>query len=107
MYKVLTLNKIAACGTDLLPKDSYTISDNEAAPDAVVVRSASMHEMELPANLLAIARAGAGVNNIPIDKCSEQGIAVFNTPGANANGVKEMVLAAMLIASRDIIGGTE
>ena len=107
MYKVLTLNKIAACGTDLLPKDSYAISDNEAAPDAVVVRSASMHEMELGSNLLAIARAGAGVNNIPIDKCSEQGIAVFNTPGANANAVKELVIAGLLLSSRKIVPATE
>ncbi len=107
MYKILTLNKIAACGTDLLPKDSYTISDNEAAPDAVVVRSASMHEMELGSNLLAIARAGAGVNNIPIDKCSEQGIAVFNTPGANANAVKELVIAGLFLSGRKVIPATE
>ena len=88
MYNVLTLNKIAACGTDLFDKSKYTVSDDAANPDAILVRSASMHEMELPANLLAVARAGAGVNNIPIDKCSEQGVVVFNTPGANANAVK-------------------
>ncbi len=107
MYNILTLNKIAACGTDLLPKDSYAISDNEANPDAVVVRSASMHEMELGSNLLAIARAGAGVNNIPIDKCSEKGIVVFNTPGANANAVKELVIAGLLLSSRKIVPSTE
>ena len=107
MYKILTLNKIAACGTDLLPKDSYTISDSEAAPDGVVVRSASMHEMELGDNLLAIARAGAGVNNIPIDKCSEKGIAVFNTPGANANAVKELVIAGLFLSGRKVIPATE
>ncbi|MBR1831565.1 MAG: 3-phosphoglycerate dehydrogenase [Ruminiclostridium sp.] len=107
MYNILTLNKIASCGTDLLPKDNYAISDSEANPDAVVVRSASMHEMELGSNLLAIARAGAGVNNIPIDKCSEQGIAVFNTPGANANAVKELVIAGLLLSSRKIVPSTE
>ena len=85
MFNVLTLNKIAACGTDLLDKSKYTVGDDIANPDAILVRSASMHEMELPSNLLAIARAGAGVNNIPIDKCSEKGVVVFNTPGANAN----------------------
>ena len=107
MYNILTLNKIAACGTDLLPKADYAISDSEANPDAVVVRSASMHEMELGANLLAIARAGAGVNNIPIDKCSEKGIAVFNTPGANANAVKELVIAALFLTGRKIVPATE
>ncbi len=107
MYNILTLNKIAACGTDLLPKADYAISDSEANPDAVVVRSASMHEMELGSNLLAIARAGAGVNNIPIDKCSEKGIAVFNTPGANANAVKELVIAGLFLSGRKVIPATE
>ena len=107
MYNILTLNKIAACGTDLLEKDKYAVSDSAAEYDAVLVRSASMHEMELPASLLAIARAGAGVNNIPIDKCSEQGIVVFNTPGANANAVKELVIAALLLTGRKIIPSTE
>lgn len=107
MYNILTLNKIAACGTDLLPKANYAISDSEANPDAVVVRSASMHEMELGSNLLAIARAGAGVNNIPIDKCSEKGIAVFNTPGANANAVKELVIAGLFLSGRKVIPATE
>lgn len=102
MYNILTLNKIAACGTDLFDKSKYTFSEDMADPDAVLVRSASMHEMELPANLLAIARAGAGTNNIPIDKCSEKGIVVFNTPGANANAVKELVLCGLFLASRKV-----
>lgn len=106
MYNILTLNKIASIGLDRLG-DNYTCSDNIENPDAVIVRSASMHEMELPESLLAIARAGAGVNNIPIDKCSENGIVVFNTPGANANAVKELVLAGLLLSSRNIIGGIE
>ncbi|MBE6889974.1 MAG: 3-phosphoglycerate dehydrogenase [Ruminococcaceae bacterium] len=102
MYNILTLNKIAACGTDLFDKSKYAFSEDMADPDAVLVRSASMHEMELPANLLAIARAGAGTNNIPIDKCSEKGIVVFNTPGANANAVKELVLCGLFMASRKV-----
>lgn len=102
MYNILTLNKIAACGTDLFDKSKYTFSEDMTNPDAVLVRSASMHEMELPDNLLAIARAGAGTNNIPIDKCSEKGIVVFNTPGANANAVKELVICGLLMASRKI-----
>lgn len=107
MYNILTLNKIAACGTDLLDKSKYTFGDEIANPDAILVRSASMHEMELPENLLAIARAGAGVNNIPIEKCSERGIVVFNTPGANANAVKELVICGLLLASRKIVPSTE
>ena len=106
MFNILTLNKIAAVGTDRLG-ENYTITDNTDTPDAVIVRSASMHEMEMPASLLAIARAGAGTNNIPSDKCAEEGIVVFNTPGANANAVKELVLAGLFMASRDIIGGIE
>lgn len=106
MFNILTLNKIAAVGTDRLG-ENYTITDNTDTPDAVIVRSASMHEMEMPASLLAIARAGAGTNNIPSDKCAEDGIVVFNTPGANANAVKELVLAGLFMASRDIIGGIE
>ncbi len=102
MYNILTLNKIAACGTDLFDKSKYAFAEDMADPDAVLVRSASMHEMELPANLLAIARAGAGTNNIPIDKCSEKGIVVFNTPGANANAVKELVLCGLFMASRKV-----
>lgn len=102
MYNILTLNKIAACGTDQFDKSKYAFGEDVANPDAVLVRSASMHEMELPDNLLAIARVGAGTNNIPIDKCSEKGIVVFNTPGANANAVKELVIAGLLMASRKI-----
>ena len=106
MKKIHCLNPIAACGTDLFPAD-YEITDNKAEADAFLVRSASMHEMELPEGLLAVGRAGAGVNNIPLDECAKAGVVVFNTPGANANGVKELVLAGMLLASRDIVGGIE
>ncbi len=105
MYNILTLNKIAACGLERLG-DNYTVTDDVSADvDGIILRSYKMHDMELPASLKAIARAGAGTNNIPIDKCTEKGIVVFNTPGANANAVKELVIAGMLIASRDIIGG--
>ncbi len=104
MYNVLTLNKIAKIGLDRLG-DNYAVANECAAPDAVIVRSAAMHDMDLPESLLAIARAGAGTNNIPIDKCTQQGIAVFNTPGANANAVKELVLTGMLLASRNVLGG--
>ncbi len=107
MYNIQTLNKIAACGTDLLDKSKYTVGDDVANPDAILVRSAAMHDMELGSNLLAIARAGAGVNNIPIDKCSERGIVVFNTPGANANAVKELVIAGLLMSSRKIPASME
>ncbi|MBR2319356.1 MAG: phosphoglycerate dehydrogenase [Clostridia bacterium] len=103
MMKICTLNKIAACGTDRLA--GYTITDQMADAVGVLVRSAAMHDMELPDTLLGIARAGAGVNNIPIDKCSEQGIVVFNTPGANANAVKELVLAGLFLASRKVVDG--
>ena len=102
MYKILTLNKIAACGTDLFDKAKYAVTDNEAAPDGIMVRSANMLEQEFAPNLKAIARAGAGVNNIPVDRCSEEGICVFNTPGANANAVKELVIAGLLMTSRKI-----
>ena len=95
MAKVKCLNPIAACGMDLLPA-GYDVIDELADADVVLVRSAAMHDLELPASLKAIARAGAGVNNIPLDKCAEQGIVVFNTPGANANGVKEIVIAGLL-----------
>ena len=106
MAKINCLNPIAACGMDLF-NDTYEVVDDFAAADAVLVRSAAMHDLELSDNLLAIARAGAGVNNIPLDKCAEKGIVVFNTPGANANGVKELVFAGMLYASRDIVGGID
>lgn len=102
MFNILTLNKISPAATDRFDGAKYRCADTVQAPDAILVRSASMHETELPASLKAIARAGAGTNNIPIDKCTEQGIAVFNTPGANANAVKELVLAALLLSSRKI-----
>ncbi len=104
--KVNCLNPIAACGLDLLD-DKYEIVEDVNAAEAVLVRSASMHDMELSDHLIAVARAGAGVNNIPLEECAEKGIVVFNTPGANANGVKELVVAAMILASRDIVGGIE
>ena len=106
MYKYKCMNPIAKIGLNNFT-DEYQAVDNVDEADGILVRSANMLEMDFSSNLLAIARAGAGVNNIPLDRCAEKGIVVFNTPGANANGVKEMVLAAMLIASRDIIGGTE
>ena len=104
MKKIHCLNPIASCGTELFPA-AYELTDTLAEADGVLVRSASMHEMELPEGLLAIGRAGAGVNNIPLEACAEKGIVVFNTPGANANGVKELVIAGLLMASRDIPGG--
>lgn len=102
--KIKCLNPIANVGLELLG-DNYEITDNTQEADGILVRSAVMHDMELPKSLKAVARAGAGVNNIPLDKCAEQGIVVFNTPGANANGVKELVIAGLLMASRDIVGG--
>ena len=107
MYKIQTLNAISDIIHTQLSADKYTVSKDEPVPDAILVRSAAMHDMEFGPELLAIGRAGAGVNNIPIDRCSKEGIVVFNTPGANANGVKELVIAAMLLASRDIVGGIE
>ena len=104
MTKINCLNPIAACGMDLFT-DNYEKTDNFADADAVLVRSAAMHDLELSDKLVAVARAGAGVNNIPLDKCAEKGIVVFNTPGANANGVKELVIAGLLVASRDLMGG--
>ncbi len=102
MYNIQTLNKIAACGTDIFDKTAYTVGDSVENPTAIMVRSAKMHEMEFGSDLLAIARAGAGVNNIPVDRCAEEGIVVFNTPGANSNAVKELALCALLLASRKI-----
>jgi len=107
MYKIQTLNKIDPEGLQVFPATNYEISGDIPEPDAIVLRSFSMHEMEIPQSVKAIARAGAGVNNIPIAKCTEKGIVVFNTPGANANGVKELVIAALLLASRDLIGGVQ
>ncbi len=104
MKNIQLLNKIAKCGTAIFD-ENYAVADNIENPDAIMVRSAVMHDMEFGSNLKAIARAGAGVNNIPLDKCADQGIVVFNTPGANANGVKEAALCGMLLACRDIVGG--
>ena len=101
MFKIKPLNKIAKCGLDIFT-DGYTIDENEENPDAIILRSFNMHEEELPASLKAVARAGAGVNNIPIDKCTEKGIVVFNTPGANANAVKELVIMGLFMASRKV-----
>ena len=104
--KIQLLNKIAAVGLAQLGA-GYEIGDTVENPDGVMVRSAAMHEMEFGSNLKAIARAGAGVNNIPIERCTKEGIVVFNTPGANANGVKELAICALLLASRNIVGGIE
>ncbi len=106
MYDILTLNKIASCGLDQLNKDKYNITDDATKnAEGIILRSFAMHDMELPEKLLAVARAGAGTNNIPIDKCSDKGIVVFNTPGANANAVKELVIAGLFMASRKITDG--
>ncbi|MBR4099131.1 MAG: phosphoglycerate dehydrogenase [Clostridium sp.] len=107
MYRIKTLNKIARVGLDQLNKERFLIGNDVENEDGILVRSAAMHDYEFPDALRAIARAGAGTNNIPIDRCSENGIVVFNTPGANANAVKELVIAALLIASRDIMGGAD
>ena len=104
MRYINCLNNISAKGTDLLGSD-YQLTDDIAQASGVLVRSAAMHDMDLPESLLAVARAGAGVNNIPLDKCAEAGVVVFNTPGANANAVKELVLCGMLLASRGILPG--
>ena len=104
MYKYHCLNPISEVGLDQLD-ENYVVTGNAEEADAILVRSAKMHDMEFSKNLKAIARAGAGVNNIPLDRCADEGIVVFNTPGANANGVKELVIAGMLLAARDIIGG--
>ena len=102
MYNIKTLNKISNIGMDRF-NDNYKWGDDIENPDAIMLRSFNMHDMDIPKTVRAIARAGAGVNNIPLDKCSEQGIAVFNTPGANANAVKELVIAAILLSSRKIV----
>lgn len=106
MYNYHCLNPIAQIGLDIF-NEAYQKTDAVDNADAILVRSAAMHDMEFSTSLKAIARAGAGVNNIPLDKCAEKGIVVFNTPGANANGVKELVIAGMLLASRDVIGGID
>jgi D-3-phosphoglycerate dehydrogenase len=107
MYKVLTLNNISATGLDRLPRESYEVASEISHPDAILLRSFNMHEMDLPETVRAIGRAGAGVNNIPIDKMTERGVVVFNAPGANANAVKELVVAGMLSASRNLFQGWE
>ena len=107
MYKIQTLNAISDVIHNYLGADNYLIAKDEPVPDGILVRSAAMHDMELPDSLKAIARAGAGTNNIPIEECTKRGIAVFNTPGANANGVAELVICGMMLCSRDIPGGIE
>ncbi len=106
MYNLLTLNKIAQCGLKDFKNDKYTVSDDCKNPDCIMLRSFNMKEMELPESLMAVARAGAGVNNIPLDKCAEKGIPVFNTPGANANAVKELTITGMLLSCRDVVAGS-
>lgn len=107
MKNIKLMNKIAKVGTDVFNREYYNVSDTVENPDAIMVRSAQLHDMEFPKSLVAIARCGAGVNNIPVDKCTENGIVVFNTPGANANGVKELAICALIIAARDVVGGIE
>ena len=107
MYQILTLNKISETGLSHFDPARFTCASDTLNPDAIIVRSASLHEMELPENLLAVARAGAGVNNIPIDRCTAAGVCVFNTPGANANAVKELVICALFLASRKIVEGAK
>jgi len=105
MYTIQTLNNIASVGLERFPQDRFDLASDIAEPDAIVVRSADMHSLDIPASVKAIARAGAGTNNIPVDACTERGIVVFNTPGANANSVKELVLASLFLASRRIVEG--
>ena len=104
MYKIQTLNKISSAGLAQLGPN-YKISDDEAAPDGIILRSFKMHDMELPKSLLSVARAGAGVNNIPIEKCTDAGVVVFNTPGANANAVKELIICGLMLAARKVWQG--
>jgi D-3-phosphoglycerate dehydrogenase len=105
MFRIRTRNKISSLGLDLFPRDRYEVASGIPNPDAILVRSADLHSIEIPGTVLAIARAGAGYNNIPVSVCSSRGIAVFNTPGGNANAVKELAIAALLLSSRDILGG--
>lgn len=107
MFKIKSLNKISPQGLEILENKGFALDDAVEIPDAILVRSAKMHEMTFAENLLCIARAGAGTNNIPVDRCASQGIVVFNTPGANAEAVKELVICALLMASRDVVGGIE
>ena len=106
MFKIKTMNKIAAIGLDRLPADLYTVGDDVSGEAGILVRSAKLHDYHFLDNLWAIARAGAGTNNIPVEQCAEKGIVVFNTPGANANAVKELAVCALLLASRNVIGGS-
>ena len=105
MKKIKLMNKIASVGTDIFDRSKYEVSDEVTNEDAIMVRSASLHDVEFPDTVSAIARCGAGVNNIPVDKCTEKGIVVFNTPGANANGVKELAVCALVLAARNVVGG--
>ena len=105
MFRIQTMNKISPLGLELFPRDKYEIAGDIPNPDAILVRSADLNNLEIPSSVLAVARAGAGYNNIPVQRCSESGVVVFNTPGGNANAVKELTLAAMLLSSRDIVGG--
>ena len=105
MFRIQTMNKISPLGLDMFPRDKFEVASEIPNPDAILVRSADLHGIEIPSSVLAIARAGAGYNNIPVHNCSDRGIAVFNTPGGNANAVKELVLAALLLSSRNITGG--
>lgn len=107
MKNIKLMNKIAACGTDIFPRGDYYLDTDVQNEEGILVRSTSLHDATFAPSLRAIARAGAGVNNIPLDKCTEEGIVVFNTPGANANGVKELTVAALILASRNIVGGIE
>ncbi len=107
MYKILTLNNISAAGLERLPADRYQVAAEQSDPDAIVLRSFNMHDMDIPASVKAVGRAGAGVNNIPVEKLSRRGVPVFNAPGANANAVKELVLAGMLMAARNLVQGWE
>ena len=107
MKKIQLMNKIATVGTDVFDRKEYEVGDSLVNPDAIMVRSAALHDLEFGDNLKAIARCGAGVNNIPIERCTESGVVVFNTPGANANGVKELAVCALLLAARNVVGGIE
>lgn len=105
MFKIQTLNAISDIIHQSLSAEQYLIAKEEPVPDGILVRSADMHGMEMPASLLAIARAGAGTNNVPVEECSKRGIVVFNTPGANANAVAELVVCGLMLGSRNIVGG--
>ena len=107
MFNIQLMNKISKAGTDIFDNEKYALAEDIAAPQGMLVRSAALHDTVFPKTLKCIARAGAGVNNIPLDRCAEEGIVVFNTPGANANAVKELVLASLFLAARDIVGGIE